>query len=457
LTVDAFTMYEEKSFWTRDWGPYTPNPPLNESIQVDVAVVGGGFLGLNTAREFKKDNPNARVVIVEADVIGWGPSGRNAGFSTTLFGLDPDVTKLLWGTQKATDAARYTIKAVDYTRQIIEENRLDSDYSHPGLLRVAYSEPQVKTLKKTYELYQEFGVAEEMGLHWLSKDELRNEFNSPLFTLGLADNQAGLLHPCKHVRELKRLAMEVNVEIYERTPVQTIERQGNGVLLTLPNVTVTADKVVLATNAYTHLLNGPKAVRRRQFPVWTGVVVTERLSEEQWASVGWANRQGFEDARQLIHYFRPTTDGRIVIGGEDIWAPWGSRRRMDFDYAPRVWQSLESHLKHMFPSLAGVEIAYRWSGPVSFNFDMAPEIGYCGDERIICWTGCFGQGLALTHLNGRLVADLLNDAKTELTDFWIVNRKAIRLPSKTLSFLGTHLMRASMRMMDRLQERKMPA
>ena len=87
---------------------------------------------------------------------------------------------------------------------------------------------------------------------------------------------------------------------------------------------------------------------------------------------------------------------------------------------------------------------------------MAPEIGSCGDERIICWTGCFGQGLALTHLNGRLVADLLNDTKTELTDFWIVNRKAIRLPSKTLSFLGTHLIRAGMKMVDKLQERQMP-
>jgi glycine/D-amino acid oxidase-like deaminating enzyme len=78
---------------------------------------------------------------------------------------------------------------------------------------------------------------------------------------------------------------------------------------------------------------------------------------------------------------------------------WGSNRSMDFDFAPRIWRSLESHLKRMFPSLSDVKVAYRWSGPVSFNVDMAPEIGYCGDDRIICWTGCFGQGLALTHIN----------------------------------------------------------
>ena len=130
---------------------------------------------------------------------------------------------------------------------------------------------------------------------------------------------------------------------------------------------------------------------------------------------------------------------------------------MDFDFAPQVWRSLESHLKVMFPSLSDVKVAYRWGGPVSFNVDMAPEIGYCGDERIICWTGCFGQGLAQTHLNGRLIADLLNGNKTELTDFWIVNRKAIRLPGKMLAFLGTHAIRAGMKTVDRVQERQMPA
>lgn len=457
MTVDAQTMYEETSFWSRDWGSYTPNPSLQESIQADVAVVGGGFLGLNTAREFKKDNPNARVVVLEADVIGWGPSGRNAGFSTTLFGLEPQVTSLRWGRERAVEAARYTIKAVDYTRQLIEDNQLDCDYSHPGLVRVAYSQPQVKTLESTYKIYDDFGVADDMGLHWLSQDELRDEFNSPLFTLALADKHAGLLHPCKHVRELKRLALGVGVEVYEQTPVRRIERQGNGVMLDLPAATVRADRVVLATNAYTHLLNGVKGARGRQFPVWTGVIVTERLSDEQWASVGWSNRQGFEDARQLIRYFRPTADGRILIGGEDIWAPWGSRKSMDFDFAPQVWRSLESHLKVMFPSLSDVKVAYRWGGPVSFNVDMAPEIGYCGDERIICWTGCFGQGLALTHLNARLIADLLNGNKTELTDFWIVNRKAIRLPGRMLPFLGTHAIRAGMKAVDRVQERQMPA
>jgi glycine/D-amino acid oxidase-like deaminating enzyme len=449
-------MYEDKSFWARDYGPYTPEPTLQESIKVDVAIVGGGFLGLNTAREFKKDNPNARLAVLEGDVVGFGASGRNAGFSMTLFGLEPQVTRMRWGRQRTVDAYRYMVRSVNYTKELIESNQLDSDYSHPGFLRVAYSDSQVKTLKGVLTSFQDLGLADEMGMRWVEQEALRDEFNSPMFTAGLEEIHTGLLHPTKHVRELKRLALAAGAEVYEQTPVTLIRRQGNEVVLTTPGGTVRANKVVLATNAYTHLLKGLKKTSYRQFPMWTSVIVTERLTDEQWASIGWARRQGLEDVRQLLHYFRPTADGRILIGGQDVHAPWGMFEDLDHDHNPRTWRGLEAHLKHMFPSLRDVKTAYRWSGAVSINADMTPEIGFVGDERIICSTGCMGHGVSLTHLNGRLVADLLNDNKTELTDFWIVNRRAIRLPGKVLSYLGTKAVRHTLRTADRIFERNMP-
>jgi glycine/D-amino acid oxidase-like deaminating enzyme len=457
MTVNALTMYEDKSFWARDYGPYTPNPALQESIKVDVAVVGGGFLGLNTAREFKRDNPNARLAVLEGEVIGNGASGRNAGFNMTLFGLEPQVTKLRWGKQRTVEAYRYMVKAVNHTKDLIESNQLDSDYSHPGFLRVAYSPSQVKTLQGAFREFQDLGLADEMGMRWVEQDELRSEFNSPLFSAGLKETHTGLLHPTKHVRELKRLAVEAGAEIYEQTPATLIERQGDEVVLTTPGGTVRANKVVLATNAYTHLLQGLKKTRSRQFPMWTSVIVTERLTDEQWASIGWANRQAMEDVRQLLHYFRPTADGRILIGGQDIHAPWGMHKNMDHDHNPETWRGLEAHVKRMFPSLRDVKVAYRWCGAISVNADMTPEIGFVGDERIISSTGCIGHGVSLTHLNGRLIADLLNDNKTELTDFWIVNRNAIRLPGKVLSFLGTKAVRATLKTADKIFERNMPA
>ena len=129
---------------------------------------------------------------------------------------------------------------------------------------------------------------------------------------------------------------------------------------------------------------------------------------------------------------------------------------MDHDFNPRVWRGLEAHLKRMFPQLREVQIAYRWSGAVSVNLDMTPEIGFVGDERIICGTGCMGHGVSLSHLNGRLVADLLNGNRTELTDFWIVDRKAIRLPGRILPFVGTQTIRAALKAVDRAEERMLP-
>lgn len=457
MTVNELTMFEETSFWARDCGPYAPDASLQESINVDVAIVGAGFLGLNAARELKKDNPQARVAVLEAAVVGFGASGRNAGFSMTLFGLEPQVTRLRWGRQRTADAYRYMVRAVEYTKRLIEDQALDSDYSHPGFLRVAYSKPQVKTLEGAYKIMQDLGVAEEMGMHWVERAELRDEFNTLLFTAGLAEKQTGLLHPCKHVRELKRLARDAGVEIFEQTPVQWLERQAREIVLTTPHGTVHAGQVVLATNAYTHLLKGLKETRSRQFPVWTSVIVTEPLSDAQWASVGWANRQGVEDVRQLIHYFRPTADGRILIGGQDIHAPWRSHDNMDCDFNPEVWQGLENHLKRMFPSLRDLRVAYRWSGAVSVNLDMTPEVSFVGDERIICTTGCLGHGVSLSHLNGRLVADLLNGRKTELTDFWIVNRSAIRLPGRLLPYLGAQTIGKVLTAVDTLEEMRMPA
>lgn len=457
MTVDALTMYEDKSFWARDYGPYTPNSPLEESIKVDVAIVGGGFLGLNTAREFKRDNPNARLVVLEGDVVGYGASGRNAGFSMTLFGLEPQVTKLRWGKQRTVEAYRYMVNAVNYTKDIIESNHLDSDYSHPGFLRVAYSPSQVKTLQGVLKELQNLGLDDELGMRWVERDTLRDEFDSPMFSAGLRETHTGLLHPTKHVRELKRLALEAGAEVYEQSPATLIERQGNEVVLTTPGGTVRANKVILATNAYTHLLQGLKKTQSRQFPLWTSVIVTERLTDAQWASIGWAERQGVEDVRQLIHYFRPTADGRILIGGQDVHAPWGMFENLDHDHNPKTWRGLEAHLKRIFPSLRDVKVAYRWSGAVSVNADMAPEIGFVGDERIICATGCIGHGVSMSHLNGRLIADLLNGQKTELTDFWIVNRSAIRLPGKLLSFLGAKAVRTTLKTADRVFERNMPA
>jgi glycine/D-amino acid oxidase-like deaminating enzyme len=442
---------DSKSFWQHTCGHYVPNSSLKEDLKVDVAIIGAGFTGLNSAWQFKKDNPNAHVVVLEAAVVGFGASGRNAGFSTKMFGLEPELVLLRWGKQKLLDAHHYLEKAVAHTRSLIEENGIQSDYCHNGIVRISYSNQQQNRLKKTYQLFQELGIGGDMT--WQDKSHVQQDFHSDRFNGGIYETGTGHLNPCKQVRALKNLAESAGVVVYEMTQVSGIERLPSSVAINTPGGRVTADKIVVATNAYSRQVPDTRRLKTRQFPLWTYQVVTEPLSEKQWESIGWKDRQSFGDNRQMLHYFRPTADGRIVMGGGDALAYRTSP--MDEIPSPMTWQHCEAHLKWIYPQLKDVRIDYRWGGPVSVNLDMVPEISFINDERIIYSGGCFGHGVALTHLNGRTIADLLQSKKTELTDFWIVNRKSIPMISESLAFLGGRVSRGALKTWDWWEERSL--
>jgi glycine/D-amino acid oxidase-like deaminating enzyme len=446
--ITELSRHEESSFWARQYGPYTPSEPLSGDTSVDVAVVGGGITGLTTAREFHRDNPGAIVAVFEGTVVGWGASGRNGGFSMKLFGLEPEVTKLRWGVERTVAAHRYAQRAVAFVKTLIESEQLDSDYRHTGMFRVSYSERQLRRLERTYALFRKLGIDDDMSF-WRS-DQLRAEFATERYVGGIYETETGILNPCKHVRELKRLAVAAGVQIYERTPVTSVARSGADILVHTPSGQVRAKKLVFATNAYSRSIAGLPKLRSRQVPVWTFQVVTEPLSPDEWASVGWKNGQSLEDNRQLVHYFRPTVDGRITMGGGNVLTPFGGG--FDRDFSPAIWRHCEHHLKWIFPQLAKVRIAYRWGGPVSVNSDLTPEIGFIGDRRVIYSVGCVGHGVSLCHLNGRLIADLLAEKRTDLTDLWIVDRKSMAWPPEPVGAMVKVLIHRGLQAWDCFEE-----
>jgi len=436
--------YSDKSFWLATYGDYLPNPPLQGDLKVDIAIIGAGFTGLSTAYNLRKDDQSPSVAVLEGEVVGFGASGRNGGFSMTLFGLEPAVTKALFGHQKTVEAHRYMERSVDYVDELVKEHNLRSEYWFPGFLRAATTPGYVKRIQHDLEILTSMGITD---ISWIEADEIKKEVNSPRFLGGWWEPRSGLLNPAKQVRELKRLAIQYGAQVYENTPVTEIHRAATFTLAT-PQGNVSAKKVIFATNAYSHLI---PELKRKQVPAFTHMVVTEPLSQAQLKPIGWNNRQGIEDARNLVHYFRLTIDNRITMGGSDVSLAYGGD--MDHDMNPQTFTTLEQGILWLFPHLKGIQITHRWGGPVSVPLQMAPAIGFLGDQRAIFSLGCVGHGVSMTHLNGRTLADLALERKTDLTDVWFVNRHMIPWPPEPIRMAASQVIRGYLRLEDRIYER----
>ncbi len=418
--------YEEKSFWLATAGPYEESPPLDGDIDVDVAVVGGGFCGISTAYYLRRADPSLRVAVLEDKVVGYGASGRNAGFAMTLMGFTLDVTAWRFGKAKAKQAYEFGHRAVDHIGQLVDSHGIECDYEKPGLLTVATNESQAKRLQHEIKLAEKLGI---QGLQWLDATATRSRVDSPSYVGARWEEQCALINPAKFVRGMKRVAQEHGVQVYERSPVSEF-RRGRTLRLETPQGTVRAAKVVFATNAFSGRFPQLSA---KQFPVFTYIVLTEPLSESQLGAIGWRQRQGIEDARNLIHYYRLTADNRLLFGGSDALYYFGGP--VDRDHSRQIFRRLERDLKRTFPSLKDVRIEYRWGGPVSVPLDFFPAIGYLGKDRRVAYSlGCAGHGVALMNMAGQIMRDLVLERESEFTELFFVNRRLIPLPPEPLRF-----------------------
>lgn len=433
------TDYSDVSYWLATYGAYQPEPPLQGDLQADAAIIGGGFTGVATAYFLLKAEPSLKVVLLESEVIGFGASGRNGSFAMTVIGLGIDVLAMLKGKQAALEGHRYMERAVDTVGQLVEENALECDYFRPGFLRMATTPAYVKKIQKQIELCQQLGIE---GIEWLDRQAAQAQVHSDTYLGAWWEPRMALVNPAKLVREMKRVTLAMGGQFYEHSPVLSIERD-RGFRLRTPQGQVTAQKLVFATNAYSHLLS---PTRRKQIPAWTYMIATEPLTEHQLDAIGWQNRQGVEDARNLIHYYRLTPDNRLLMGGGPVGLSYGGN--MDRDRDESAWQHLQAHIERVFPALKGVKITHRWGGPFSVTMDLTPALGYLGDSRAVYSLGCIGHGVSMTHLNAQTLCDLLLERKTDLTDCFLVNRRVIPWPPEPLRLGVSLALRGYLQMED---------
>lgn len=444
MSADAHTA--AGNFWQQSREPRGVYAPVAGGLTVDVAVIGAGYTGLATAYHLKTAEPSLDVAILDAETAGFGASGRNAGFVMTLFGASSGLMKTLYGKDKLLTAHKYMESAIDALEATVKEHKIDCDFERSGFLKVATSPAYEKRIKDEIELFHSIGAD---GFEWLEAAQVA--VRSPTFLGACSEPHCGLLNPVKWADALRRLAVERGAKLYEGTRVETVEHRGGKFRLTTAGGNITADKVAFATNGYTHLIPG---FASKQIPAFAYVIVTEPLSERQLASIGWAGREGIEDGRNFMHFYRLTPGNRILVGGGPGYVPYG--RSMDHDASPYAWEHLERFIATTFPQLGPLRITHRWGGAFSVTADSTPQIGTLHGGGAIYSIGCTGHGVAMTHMNGRIVRDLVLGRKTELTDLWFVNRRSLPLPPEPIRSLAVRAVMAGMRLDDWWCERGAP-
>lgn len=409
-----------------------PAPPLKHDLDVDVAIVGGGFTGLWTALALKERCPETRVALLEGLEIGLGPSGRNGGFLHGWWSSLPTLRAVI-GDEGALAVARASSAVIPGVRAFCESRGEDVWLREDGMLKVAASPAEDGDLDAAVAAARELGVAEETVP--LTGEEVRARCDSPRFRRGVFYRDGATVQPARLVLALKRAAVDAGVAVHERTPVTRVE-PGR---LTTPRGDVRAGDVVLALNAWTTPLR-PAAARQTNFG--SAVVLTEPVPE-LLEEMGWTDGEAIVDGRMFLHYFRTTNDGRVLMGSGSGNLAYGGRvdRRLLDDTAAQ--ERAHGGLRTLLPRLAEVRVERSWSGPIDVSADRLPFFGTVPGTRIHYGAGYSGNGVGPSWVGGRVLASLALGDEDEWSALPLVTRRACRLPPEPLRFVGGVAVRAA--------------
>jgi len=363
---------------------------LESALDCDVAIVGGGLAGLSAAIELAQRGFS--VVVLEAQQVGWGASGRNGGQVIAGLACDQAVIEDQLGETASRAVWDMTMEAL----RLIEERRerfdIDCDW-RSGFLSVAIGARKARSLQ-TWQAHMQRAYGYET--QWIAPAEMPKWIASPRFHSAVHDLLGGHLHPLKYSLGLARAAAELGVKIHEGSTVLAME-PGTSVTLRTAKGSVRASHVLLAGNVYLHGV--APVLEKRIMPVGTYIVASEPLAPELARSLI-PSGSAVCDTNFVLDYFRPTADHRMLYGG-----------RVSYSTATplNLAASMQRRMATTFPQLAGTKIDYSWGGFVDISMNRAPDFGRLpgAQSNVYYLQGFSGHGLALTGLAGRLVAEAI--------------------------------------------------
>ncbi len=432
-------------WWQEEAKPPGALPPLEGELAADVVVVGGGYTGMWAAWFLTELAPGARVVLLEAERCGAGPSGRNGGFVNAMWFSLPTLRRR-FGDAPALRLTRAAQEAVEGIGRWCQEQRVDAWYRPGGYLQVSTAPVYDGAWRAVRDACQELEVPQVCRA--LSESEVRARCDSPIFREGAFYPAAATVQPARLAFGLGRRLGERGVTIHEGSRVRRLRVEGRGVAARTDGGCVRATSAVLATGAS---LAGHRRLRRRLTVTSSHMVITEPVPDVI-AALGWTGGECITDSRAMIHYFRTTPDGRIAFGwGGGRVAP-GARVNGRTELDRTAVAEVERHLVRFFPALSGRRIEHAWGGPIDVSPTHLPVLGSLDRGRVHYAFGYTGNGVGPSRIAGRALASMALERRDDATRLPIVEPPPVRVPPEPLRYAGGTIVRAALLRRERLEE-----
>ncbi len=436
--------YANNSFWLQTSGDdLTPRPPLRQSIDVDVAILGGGYTGLWTAYYLLCADPTLKVAILEKEIVGFGASGRNGGWCSSKFPVSPAMLEQRYGREKARSLLLAMNDTVAEVARVCQRENIDAHFHKGGILTLARSNHHVPMLRSAFDGYARLGLEQQYKL--LTADQVRERVRVTNACGGLYAPENASLHPGRLVRGLARSIEKRGGTIYEKTDVLSFERGPSAKLITTAGEIRARQAIVLAGESYlTRLPN----LHRVVLPVYSLIVLTEPLTDAQWNEIGWQNRESLASCNYTVDYLTRTADGRILFGSRGAPYRFGSKISEEQDRHAETHAHIKQLVVEWFPTLRDIRFTHEWGGSVGMPRDWMPMVEFDPNTRIATARGYTGQGVSTTNLAGRILAELISGRPTSLSQLVMAQRHSPLWEVEPFRWLAVRYMQNAFRRID---------
>jgi glycine/D-amino acid oxidase-like deaminating enzyme len=445
----SYADAEPRPFWLSQPGAPAPGDALDGHYEADLVVVGGGLTGLWAALLAKEEDPGREVVLLEGERIAFGATGRNGGFmdASLTHGIENGASRWPDEMPALEQLGRENFAAIKNT---MGRHRIDAGFEETGELAFATASYQAEWLPEIVETARRYGWRAEA---W-SAERARDEIHSPTYhgAAYLPDGRA-VVDPARLAWGLASAARSIGTKVHEGSPVVAVKKDGNRLKASTENGSITARRAILATSAFPPLV---RAIRRYVVPVYDYVLVTEPLPPDRRDSLGWRGRQGLTDVGNQFHYYRLTSDDRILWGGYDAVYNFRNGMGPHLDERPATFELLAAHFFETFPQLEGVRFTHRWGGAIDTCSRFSVMFGTALGGRAVYAVGYTGLGVAASRFGARVALDLADGRDTERTRLKMVRSKPVPFPPEPLRWAGITLTRRALAKADRREGRRGP-